>query len=95
MVGGDKKLDYGKLRKLLKCKKVGLAQRSEVKEITGFDVGEVCPLSYTLEKIPKIMDEEIVNKDTVLTGGSQYTLIKIKVKDLLKALPPIIANISK
>jgi len=57
---------------------------------------KVCPLSYTLEKIPKIMDEEIVNKDTVLTGGgSQYTLIKIKVKDLLKALPPIIANISK
>ena len=40
MVGGDKKLDYGKLRKLLKCKKVGLAQRSEVKEITGFNVGE-------------------------------------------------------
>jgi len=60
-----KKLDYGKLRKLLKCKKVRLAQRSEVKEITGFDVGEVCPLSYTLEKIPKIMDEEIVNKDIV------------------------------
>ena len=96
MVGGDKKLDYGKLRKQLKCKKVRLAQRSEVKEITGFDVGEVCSLSYTLEKIPKIMDEEIVNKDIVLTGGgSQYTLVKIKVKDLLKVLSPIIANISK
>ena len=96
MVGGDKKSDYGKLRKLLKCKKVRFAQRSEVKEITGLDVGEVYPLSYTLEKIPKIVDEEIVNKDIVLTGGgSQYTLVKIKAKDLLKVLSPIIANISK
>lgn len=96
MIGGNRRLDYGKLRKLLKCKKVRLAKRDEVKEITGFDIGEVCPLSYTLERIPKIIDEEIIKKDVVLTGGgSQYTLVKIKVKELLKTLTPIVANISK
>lgn len=96
MVGGDKKLGYGKIRKLLRCKKVRLAKRNEVKEITGFDIGEVCPLSYVLERIPRIMDKGIVKKDVVLTGGgSQYTLVKIKVKELLRTLAPIVADFSK
>ena len=68
----------------------------EIESYSGFkgkiQVLEILPLP----SLPKIMDEEIVNKDIVLTGGgSQYTLVKIKVKDLLKVLSPIIANISK
>lgn len=96
LLSGDKMLDYGKLRKLLKCKKVRLARREEVMEVSGFDVGEVSPLSLSLEHVPKIADSTILSKDVVLIGGgSHYTLIKIETKELIKAINPIIANISR
>lgn len=96
MLSGDKMLNYSKLRKLLKCKKVRLAKREEVVKITGFDIGEVSPLSQSLEHIPKVADSNILSKDIVLIGsGSHYALIKIKTKELIRAINPIIADVSK
>ncbi len=96
LLSGDKMLDYGKLRKLLKCKKVRLARREEVMKVTGFDVGEVSPLSPSLEHIPKVADSNILSKDIVLIGGgSHYALIKIRTEELIRAISPVIADVSK
>lgn len=44
----------------------------------------------------KIIDKKLLAIDTVLLGaGSHNALVKIKIKELLKTIKPLIADISK
>lgn len=96
LISGDKKIDYVKLGKVIKCRIIRLANRDEVKKLTGFEVGEVSPLSFRLDRMVKIIDKKLLAMDTVLLGaGSHNALIKIKIKELLKTIKPLIADISK
>ena len=93
---GDKRIDYVKLRKLLNARIIRLANRDEVKKLTGFEIGEVSPLSFKLDRITKIVDRELLSMDIVLLGaGSHNALIKIKTSELLRMIKPMVADVSK
>lgn len=96
LVTGDKRINYIKLRKVLGCRTIRLANKDEVKRLTGFEIGEVSPLSFRLDRITKVVDKELLDMDTVLLGaGSHNALVKMRAKELLKTLKPLVADISK
>ncbi len=96
LVTGDKRIDYTKLKKVLGCKIIRLANKDEVKKLSGFEVGAVSPLSFKLDRITKIADKELLSMDTVIVGsGSHNALVKIGAKELLEITKPIIADVTK
>ena len=86
---GKDKINFEKLKILLNCKEVRLAKAKEVREITGYDIGSLPPIGHKTE-IKKIVDKKILdlNDNEVLYfgGGSHYHLLKIKKKELLRAI---------
>lgn len=96
LLSGDKKINYDKLKKLLKVKDVKLASFETVKNITGLEPGEVSPFTKEIKSLTCILDSPVAKKNTiVIGGGSHYTLIKTTVSEVIRVLKPIIAEISK
>ena len=84
---GKDKVDLEKIKRWLNCKDVRLAKASEVKEITGYDIGALPPIAHK-NKIRTIIDTKLENQDEIIYcgGGSHYHLLKIKIKELLKSI---------
>lgn len=96
LLSGDKKINYDKLKKILKVKDVKLASFETVKNITGLEPGEVSPFTEEIRGLTCILDSSVTRKDTIVVGGgSHYTLIKTKTSEIIRILKPIIAEISK
>ena len=96
MIQGDKRIDLGKLRRVLEANYVRLARPSEVLKLLGVGIGAISPLLNSMKRIRCVMDEGILRKNTVLAGGgSEKTLILVKPRDLTEILKPEIADISK
>lgn len=75
ILSGSSRLDLAKLGGRL-------ATPEEVKELTGFEVGEVPPVGIPLRTL---IDEEVLKKDLVYGGGgSKRRLIKISPRAILE-----------
>jgi prolyl-tRNA editing enzyme YbaK/EbsC (Cys-tRNA(Pro) deacylase) len=86
--GGRKKIPFENIAELLNCRKVKLAAPSEVKKITGFDVGSVPIIGVEL---PCIIDNELFLYDFIYGGtGKSTSTLKIEPQSL-KELNNIIA----
>ncbi|MEM0295839.1 MAG: YbaK/EbsC family protein [Candidatus Korarchaeum sp.] len=75
VLSGNSRLDLVKLGGRL-------ATREEVRELTGFEVGEVPPSG---EPLRTLIDERVLERDVVYGGGgSRRRLIKISPKAILE-----------
>ena len=91
LLQGNRKIKTTKLKKLLSVKDVKLASPSEVKEQTGYVVGDVPPISV---KLPSIIDELVLNQKMVYAGGgAPQKLMYISVDELIDCTHPLIADI--
>ncbi len=92
---GEDKINFEKVKNYLKVKEVRLAKAKEVREITGYDIGELPPFSLNMKVC---VDKKLLNyeDETVYCGGgTHYSLIEIKIKDLISAIEnPIIFDFS-
>ncbi|MFW9777454.1 MAG: aminoacyl-tRNA deacylase [Candidatus Heimdallarchaeota archaeon] len=89
---GDRKIKTRKLKKLLNVKDIRLANPEQVKKQTGYDVGDVPPISIPL---PVIMDELVINQQILYAGGgAPFANLKITLSELLDCTHPLIADIS-
>jgi Cys-tRNA(Pro) deacylase len=68
VVRGDRRIDQGKLAKMLGYKKLRLATAGEVVEATGYAPGGVPPIGHA-RKLPVYVDEELLNLDSIYVGG--------------------------
>ena len=83
IISGDKRVDIRKFSEIV-GEKVRLAGPEEVLEATGYKVGGVPPFSH-LKPLKTYIDISVTRYDFVYTsGGSDNTLLKIAVKDLLE-----------
>ena len=81
VITGDRKVDEKKLANFLGSK-ARLAKASEVREVTGYEVGGVPPFGADIETV---FDLEVLKKDVVLApAGSPFAGMKIKPEDMLK-----------
>lgn len=96
ILSGNRKLDFKKIKKILNAKNVRLATRLEIKNLIGLEPGEVSPLLEELLSINRIVDSHVLRKNVVLAGGgTKHTLVRINVKELIRVINPIIADVSK
>jgi prolyl-tRNA editing enzyme YbaK/EbsC (Cys-tRNA(Pro) deacylase) len=103
LIGSDKKpilailparnkINYKKIKTLLKVKDVRLAQSDEVLEYSGYPVGGVPPFN----KISRILLDPTVqqNARSIGGGGDPNKLVEFETRDMLECLDPIIADFS-
>jgi Cys-tRNA(Pro) deacylase len=94
VVQGDKKVDLQKLETITKMHEFRMASPAEIKEITGYVMGGVCPFCVKKE-IKKIIDKTVFDIETVNIGaGTPILGIELKSEDLKKIWDGIIADIS-
>ena len=86
-------VSHKKLKKLLNVPDVRLASAQEVLEHSGFPVGGVPPFN----KIKHVfLDQRVLQDETVVVGGGDLNkLLEIRTRDIITALDPHVADISK
>ena len=95
VVSGAKELDIEKLQKLTLFKKIELANAKEVRKVTGCNIGSVPPFG-NLFNLKVYVDKSVVENEIVaFNAGSHTRSIKMKAKDLVRVVNPIIGEFSK
>ena len=95
VVSGAKELDIQKLQKLTLFKKIELADAKEVRKVTGCNIGSVPPFG-NLFNLKVYFDKSVVENDIVAFNAGQHTKsIKMKAKDLVRVVNPVVGEFSK
>ena len=95
VVSGVKELDILKLQKLTLFRKIELADAKEVRKVTGCNIGSVPPFGNLFD-LKVYFDKSVVESDVVaFNAGSHTRSIKMKAKDLVRVVNPVIGEFSK
>ena len=96
VVGGNRRLDLKKIKNdVLHVKNISLAPPHEVHEKTGCTVGSVPPFG-NLFGLPVYMDKHLITtqEELVFSAGTHHDSLKMKAKDYLRVVKPIVAEYS-
>ncbi len=81
---GYKRIPQRRLARMLGKKKLRLARREEVLEVSGYVAGGIPPLCHK-KLIETIIDRECLDQEYIVVGGGDiHSLLKIKPEDLVK-----------
>ncbi|MBI2652087.1 aspartate--tRNA ligase [Candidatus Woesearchaeota archaeon] len=95
VVSGAKELDIEKLQKFTLYKKIELANAKEVRQATGCNIGSVPPFGNLFE-LKVYFDKSIVENEIVAFNAGQHTKsIKMKAKDLVRVVNPVVGEFGK
>ncbi len=84
VAAGDIKISDKKVKTLLGGGKTKIAKPEEVKELTGYPVGGVCPFDIN-DNIPIFLDQSMMRFETVYTSaGTPHSLLPISPQQLPK-----------
>lgn len=80
---GDVKLDSKAIKELV-GQRVRMANPDEVMEVTGFQIGGVCPFALK-KQVPIYLDESLLRYDLVYAAaGTANTALPISFQDLIQ-----------
>jgi len=89
---GNRKVKTKKVKNVLSLKDAHLASPEQVKKVTGFNIGDVPPISVDL---PVILDELVLEQKYVYAGGGNpLKLLKIEVEEIIECTHALVADIS-
>jgi Ala-tRNA(Pro) deacylase len=95
VVPASHRVDLGKLKKILKVKKLEIAKEQALNKIFKMKPGTHVPFG-TFHKIPVYIDKALLkNKLVIVSGGSYTESLKMKAKDLLNAGAQALTSFSK
>ena len=78
-------LDLGKLKKILKVKKIDLDRENTMAKLFKIKPGAITPFA-AFHKVPVVIDKSLLKVKEFLAGSGSFTdSIKVKVNDLVKA----------
>lgn len=78
------KIDFAKIKKLLKVKKVSIAKEGEMKTKFKVKPGAITPFG-TIHKVGVLVDKALLKTRDVIFGAGSFTeSIRMKAKDFLK-----------
>ncbi len=78
-------LDFGKLKKMLKAKKVGIAKEKEMQSELKVKPGAITPFG-SVHKLDVVVDKGLAKlKKAVFQAGSFTESVSMKVKDFIKS----------
>ncbi|MEB3756015.1 MAG: hypothetical protein GSR79_04065 [Desulfurococcales archaeon] len=94
VIRGDSSLDFSKVASILGCSP-RLAKPSEVRDVTGYDVGGVPPVSLP-RSVRVLVDVRVLELDKAFAGGGdEYTLLEFNPRELKEKVDSIIVDIAK
>jgi len=83
------KLDFGKLKKMLKAKKISIAPEKEMKTKLGVKPGTITPFATIHKKIGIMVDNGLLKTQHVILGAGTFNeSIRMKAKDYFKLESP-------
>jgi prolyl-tRNA editing enzyme YbaK/EbsC (Cys-tRNA(Pro) deacylase) len=83
IVKGEDRVDTSRVAKFLGVKKVRIATAEEMLEKTGYPCGGTPSFGYSAQFL---VDERVMEMEAVYSGGgSEYSLIKMRPADLVRA----------
>lgn len=89
------RLDFGKLKKLLKAKKVDIAKEKDMQTKFKVKPGAMTPFG-PLHKVEVVADKSLGKiKEALFSAGSFTDSVNMKLKDYLKLVEPTIGDIGK
>lgn len=95
VVPGNSEVDLKKIAAVLGEKKVQIATQASAEQLTGLKAGGISPLALMNKGFKMLMDDSIREHEEIhISGGQRGLNIRINVKDLLKILNPLVAQIS-
>ena len=95
VVPGNKKLDLQKFKKLYNIKDMSMANKEQLKKITGLERGAVPPMGSVFD-LATYMSNDFMHKDNIaFNAGSRTNSIYMKAPDLIKLEVPILGDFSK
>ncbi len=95
LVAGDRRADPEKLAKVLKAKRVMIADAETVREVTGFAIGGVPPVGHKT-KLPTFIDRSLARFDALYAAaGSPHAVFPIPYRQLLEVTEGIVADITE
>lgn len=82
VASGDRKINSGKLKRLLEAAKVRMADPDTVLKVTGYSVGGVCPVALP-EKLPIFLESTMQRFDVVYAAaGTPNSALPVTMQQL-------------
>ena len=86
LVAGPAQISWKALRRYLGQSRLTMADRDEVKRVTGYEIGAVAPFGLPAP-VRVLVDTGVVQQDEISLGsGVRGTTVILRVADLLQAL---------
>jgi Cys-tRNA(Pro) deacylase len=82
VASGDRKINSGKLKRLLAVSKVRMADPGTVLEVTGYPVGGVCPVALP-QRLPILLESTMQRFDVVYAAaGTPNSALPVTMQQL-------------
>lgn len=95
VVPAAKYVDFKKVKKALKVKKVSMAKESDIAKNLKSKVGLIHPFG-SMYKLPTLIDNVLLKQKKIIASAGSYTeSVKIKPRDFEKIVEPIKGSFSK
>jgi prolyl-tRNA editing enzyme YbaK/EbsC (Cys-tRNA(Pro) deacylase) len=95
LVAGDKRADHRKLERILKAKRVMIANADQVREATGFAIGGVPPVAHKT-RLPTLIDKNLGRFETLYAAaGSPHALFPISYEALVEITGGQLADVTE
>lgn len=95
VIPAQKYVDFKKVKKGLKAKKISMAKESDITKILKTKIGLIHPFG-NLYEMPVLADSAVLKQKTITTSPGSYTeSIEIKTSDFIKFVQPIKGNFGK
>jgi Cys-tRNA(Pro) deacylase len=90
LFGGDEKLDFTKIAKMVGNGKIHIAAKHRIESATGFHIGAISTFGFR-QPLPILLDSGVLESETVVFNAGDHSVsIHMKAKDLLKINPDAI-----
>ncbi|MBM4465809.1 MAG: YbaK/EbsC family protein [Chloroflexi bacterium] len=95
LVAGDKRADHKKLEKILKARRVMIADADQVREATGFAIGGVPPVAHKV-KLSTFIDKNLGRFETLYAAaGSPRAVFPISYEKLVEITGGQLADVTE
>lgn len=86
------RLDLGKLKKLLKSKKIEIAKENIMQKVFKIKPGAITPFG-AIHKTGVFIDRALLKTQSIIMGAGSFTeSLRLKIKDFLKLEDPILGS---
>jgi len=95
LVGGDRAMDWKKLRSLLGVSRLSLVDEADLVDLTGYPRGAVTPFG-TVQPLPVVVDSALAALAELSLGGGTFgQAIHCAATDVVNYFDALVADITK